>query len=215
MNDPLSLIRGAPKPKHMICLDVNVKEYVKNVIFPYIIKHHLKDAIDYCNLRDDNKPFLLEIKNQAERELIIMFDDHPQIAIIPMSSFCANTYLQGSSDIDFGVVVKGLTPELLNQINQLLIKQGYIHKGRVHSYESFEKNIWGIEIEAKVRDADESVDIIALHHYLDNLDDQTQKIITYIKFLAHNDPVLYNLTKSLIYTWALTNMVKYIILLYF
>ena len=206
MDDPLSLIQGAPKPKQMICLDVKVKEYVKNVIFPYIIKHHLKDATDYCNLRNANRPFLLEIKNQAEKELIIMFDDHPQIAIIPMSSFCSLTYLEKSSDIDFGVVVKGLTPELLSKINQLLIKQGYIHKGRVHSYESFEKNIWGIEIEAKVRDADESADIIALHQYLDNLDDQTQKIITYIKFLTHTDPVLYNLTKSLIYTWAFTSM---------
>lgn len=206
MDDPLSLIREAPKPKHMICLDVKVKEYVNDVIFPYIIKHHLKDAIEYCNLRDANRPFLLEIKNQAEKELIITFDDYTEIMIIPMSSFCANTYLEGSSDIDFGVIVKGLTPELLAEINQLLIKQGYIHKGRIHSYDSFEKNIWGIEIEAKVRDADESVDIITLHQYLDNLDDQTQKIITYIKFLTHTDPILYNLTKSLIYTWAFTSM---------
>jgi hypothetical protein len=161
MDDPIFLIKQAPKPKHMICLDVKVKEYVKNVIFPYIIKHHLKDATDYCNLRDANRPFLLEIKNQAEKELIIMFDDHPQIAIIPMSSFCANTYLEGSSDIDFGVVVKGLTPEFLAEINQLLIRQGYIHKGRVYSYESYEKNIWGIEIEAKVRDLSISLHFIS------------------------------------------------------
>ena len=67
MDDPIVLIKQAPKPEHMICLDVNVMEYVKNVLFPYITKHHLKDAINYCNRRDSNRPFLIEIKNQAEK----------------------------------------------------------------------------------------------------------------------------------------------------
>jgi len=206
MNDLLDLIHQAPKPTKTICFDPNVKTYVETVLFPHVIRYNLKDAGEYCLRRDLIQDVLLAIKSQAEQELKIIFSNHPEITVLLMSSFGSNTFLIGGSDIDFGIIIKNLNETTLSEATQLLTRNEYAYKGRFHTYESYEKEIQGIEIEAKVRDADESMETIELHHFLDNLDDQTQKIITYLKYVAHADPALYGLAKSLVYSWAFTLM---------
>lgn len=211
------LIEVCPRPREIICFDPEVKTYVDNVLFPSVQAIYPDEIERYCNSRDKIRPSLMKIKQEVEEMLNQLFKNFGHdIKIIFMSSVGSHTNLLGpeddllrGSDIDFGIVVNdNLTDDLVAKITTLLEKEGFVrkHAQNISSYISLEKDVSGVEIEVKIRSFVTSKSIINLHNFLDNLNLQTQRTITYIKYLTQSNPQLYSLAKSLIFTWGYTSM---------
>ena len=153
---------------------------------------------------------MLELKQLQE---LFDGDQHDIVFIKLMSSYTANTNLCGTSDIDIGVVLNGMTEAKVQIIAQLLLDRGYRFSKLMNGYYCYNRIITmdhgeEIEIEIKVRDFDLSKDMICLHDYLDNECEEKQKMIyTYLKykFMLYKEvfPKAYSLLKMLFYNIAL------------
>jgi hypothetical protein len=130
-----------------------------------------------------------------------------------MSSYGAKLHLQGNkSDIDFGILVKDLSEEKVKMYGLMLeASLKYVFGKKIHGYHSYQKKISNIDVEVKIRDADESVDVVKLHAHLDMLPSLIQQLLTYAKSLVVDDDFYYYNLKKNIYSSYYTeiNMFKF------
>ena len=173
------------------------------------LKPYLELANAYCKERDDNSKTFESAKNKAEAELKTIFTDGTT-KIKLMSSYGAKTYLNGNSDIDFGVIINCPEDDFYQNLHQKLMEtNGFTFKHRLFNYFVYQKVIDGIEIESKIRrKCDQSDSMVKLHKEIDSLPVQTKNLITYAKLLLVDDAKLYGKLKWLMYSTYYTICLK-------
>lgn len=227
----LNIIKSAPKLEKVICYDIPVGlepvptvftvepvisayQFMNLTLLPALQKYKL-EADDYCAERDssDEAYLFTMIKTVVELELNTLFADYPDVTVALMSSFGANLHLQGNkSDIDFGILVKDLSEDKVKIYGEMLEKSlKYVFGKKIHGYYSYEKTIFNVDVEVKIRDADESVDVVKLHAHLDMLSRSTQNLLAYAKSLVVDNDEIYCNLKKIIYSSYNTeiNMFKF------
>jgi len=210
MADPiLDLIKKGPKPLKSICYDKSAYDFLNSELLP-VLQNYREEAREYCRHRDLEAGKLASAKNNAEAELKFLFENYPDVEVILMSSVGANLHLSGTSDIDFGVVVKDLTTDKIETYGTILTRAGYVPDRETNGYFPYQKKIFNIDIEAKLRDLDNSVKIIELHNCLDQLPSETQQLLTYAKSIAYTDKATYDNFKKIIYSAYFTEINNFI-----
>lgn len=96
--------------------------------------------------------------------------------------------LDGQSDIDIGIMIKGLNNDDRNikyeETAQILTDLGFVYSHTVNNYHAFVNIVDGIEFELKVRDFDASKALMALSSYMtNNLSEEERTLFTYGKHL--------------------------------
>jgi hypothetical protein len=204
-----------------------IKRFMEEEVFPFL-EQFRKEAIKYREQRDENnkKLFTLMAKQYKSISREIRHLDFARVKI--MSSINAKLNLaDGDSDIDFGIIIKGLNNgdakcidlDKYTHVAQILIQNGFkfIKTFNAHDifnqYFSFEQDIDGVEFELKIRDYNASKPILALHKFLDNeLTDDQITMLTYAKFLFKNldkknpSHESYGKFKSILFNWAFSGI---------
>lgn len=168
------------------------------------------EIIRYIQKRDSVNQQIRSTVSDVFRELKKLFESDPDVVdLIPMSSYSAGTNLIHGSDVDFGIIIRSMDQKNSQRIRDILDTNGYMYTKSMNGYMCYSKLVKtesGVEfeIELKVRDHHESLEVIALHHYIDHVCDERQKhIFTYLKHwsLEHkNDyPKAYSKIKLLFY----------------
>lgn len=199
----VTIINSAPKLEKVICYDIPAYQYLNSKLLP-TLQNHKSEANVYCEERDSSEVAILfkTIKVIVEIELEMLFKDYPDISVKLMSSYGANLHLQSNkSDIDFGILVKDLTEDKVKIYGAMLEESlKYTCGKKIHGYYSYQKTIFNVDVEVKIRDLDESIDVVKLHAHLDMLPRSTQNLLAYAKSLVvDNDEIYYNL-KKIIYS---------------
>jgi hypothetical protein len=185
------------------------------------------EILDYWHKRNLYNAKIKSTVYTELKHLQNLFASNPNIYDIRiMSSYTANTNLNGTSDIDIGCIVHNMDEQKVSDITQTLTDNNYKFTKLMNGYYCYTKFINHedelIEIEVKVRDLDESKTIMALHEYLDTKCDITQKMIyTYLKYRLYcvkdTYPKAYSFIKMLFYninllklnpttTWFISNI---------
>ena len=194
------LAHWCPKNGLIITEDASALKYLEGVLIPSLkgIDNFEKDAKEYSDNIDHSmfEERLITVKTYMEKYIRELYKKYKDVDVVLMSSFGAKMHLQKcESDIDFGIVVHKLDDYKMDCYSHILLENGFIYTDRVFT---FEKD--GIHIEAKIRDNNESEDIIILHWFLDNyLDVNIKNILTYTKELAIENKQSYDGLKYLIY----------------
>lgn len=175
-------------------------EFMNNVLYRQIVPHiktlHESNAWSYRTKRDEENVTLFALLEKTIRLLNLTYSDDT-VHSTPMSSICARMNLIGESDIDIGILVKGLNlpngaidESLFDNVTEKIKKLGYRYSHTFNEhvsnnrYFSFCQMIDGIEMELKVRDYDTAAAILRLHNWLDTrLSDEDITIFTYTKYL--------------------------------
>lgn len=188
-----------------------IKDQMEKIIYPEL-KSYMCEAYFYSTKRDIEN--MRKSKNINEifcglNELASSI----KFSVIPliMSSYQAKLNLIDDSDLDIGFLVENLDDMKLDVLHNCLEKNGYKfireigQKDTNNYYLSYQKYIYGIEVEVKVRDKCKSKSIIDLHYFLDNnLSEEERSLFTYAKYELKKlgDQIGYKCMKKLIYEYG-------------
>lgn len=143
-------------------------------------------AIEYTQRRKELDINLEQIQHAIKKEAIELLNNE---SIYPVSSFTARTNLIGESDLDFAVLVDKLSEEVIKKYTKLFESNGYTfteirHAKTIGIHYVFQKFVYGVEIEMKLREKEYFQTIIhPIHQYIDeSVSKEDKETITWIKY---------------------------------